>query len=73
MKYIHFPAFIIAFIIGLIFVRLSSSPTETVIVYPTPENAGTIEYKDKAGNCFIFKAKEFACPKTGMKKIPIQE
>tara|TARA_Y100000287_G_scaffold185518_1_gene188990 strand:+ start:4084 stop:4305 length:222 start_codon:yes stop_codon:yes gene_type:complete len=73
MKYIKLPIFLAAFVIGLIFVHLSAAPTETVLVYPTPENAGKIEYQDKAGNCFIYKAKEVTCPKTGMKVIPIQE
>lgn len=73
MKYIKLPVFLSAFVIGLIFVYLSAAPTETVLVYPTPENAGKIEYQDKAGNCFVYKAKEVTCPKTGMKVIPIQE
>ena len=52
MKYIKLPVFLAAFVIGLVFVYLSAAPTETVLVYPTPENAGKIEYQDKAGNCF---------------------
>jgi|UniRef100_A0A6C0LKY8 hypothetical protein len=73
MKYIKLPIFLAAFVIGLLFVYLSAAPTETVLVYPTPENAGKIEYRDKAGNCFSYKANEVTCPKTGMKVIPIQE
>ena len=73
MKYINFPVFIVSLVRGFIFVYLSAAPTETVLVYPTPENAGKIEYKDKAGTCFSFKAMEVSCPKTGMKVIPIQE
>ena len=73
MKYINFPVFIVSLVLGFIFVYLSAAPTETVLVYPTPENAGKIEYKDKAGTCFSFKAMEVSCPKTGMKVIPIQE
>lgn len=73
MKYINLPIFLVSLVLGFIFVYLSAAPTETVLVYPTPENAGQVEYKDKAGTCFSYKAMEVTCPKTGMKVIPIQE
>lgn len=73
MKYINLQVFLVSLVIGFIFIYLSATPTETVLVYPTPENAGKVEYKDKAGNCFSYKATEVKCPKTGMKVIPIQE
>lgn len=73
LKYINFPVFIISLCLGFVFVYLSKVETETVFVYPTPENAGKIEYKDRAGNCFVFKTRQVNCPKTGTKHIPIQE
>ena len=73
MKYINLQVFLVSLVIGFIFVYLSAVPTETVLVYPTPENAGRVEYKDRAGTCFSYKAMEVTCPKTGMKVIPIQE
>ena len=73
MKYINLPIFLLSLVIGFIFIYLSATPTETVLVYPTPENAGRVEYKDKAGTCFSYKAMEVKCPKVGMKVIPIQE
>ena len=73
MKYINLQVFLVSLVIGFIFIYLSATPTETVLVYPTPENAGKVEYKDKAGNCFSYKAMKVTCPKTGMKVIPIQE
>ena len=36
--------------------------TKTVYVYPTPENADIIQYRDKAENCFAVKQKEVECP-----------
>ena len=72
-KYINIPVFVVAFILGLLFVHLSDVPTEKIVVYPTPENAGTLEYADKAKNCFVFRQNKVECPKTGVKKIPIQE
>lgn len=73
MKSINWTVFIVSFLIGLVFIYVSSSPDEEVYVYPTPENAGTIEYKDKANNCFVYQAKKQACPKSDIKYIPIQE
>jgi len=73
LKYINIPVFLMSLGIGFIFVYLSKVETETVLVYPTPENAGTIEYKDRAGNCFVFQSHKKNCPKSGIKNIPIQE
>ena len=73
MKYINVPVFIVSVMLGLIFVYLSAVPTETVIVYPTPENAGKVEYRDKAGTCFAYRSVKVKCPRTGMKVITIQE
>ena len=72
LKYINFPIFIVAFIIGLIFVYLADVDSETVKVYPTPENAGVTQYKDKAGNCFIYRGTRVTCPTSGVKNIPVQ-
>ena len=43
-------------------------------VYPSPENAQILQYKDKADHCFSIEEKEVACPadKSKIKKIPIQ-
>jgi hypothetical protein len=74
-KYISIKVFLISLALGLLFVYLSS-PTPTIIyVYPTPDNVGRIDYKDKASNCFKFKANEVKCPSdTNMiKKIPVQK
>jgi len=56
MQSINWTVFIVSFLIGLVFIYLSSSPDEEVYVYPTPENAGTMEYKDKADNCFCLSS-----------------
>jgi len=73
MNYINILVFVVSFIIGLIFIQLSAPNTEMVFVYPTPENAGSVEYKDKVGNCYVFKSKSVKCPKDGVKQIPVQE
>ena len=72
IKFINVPVFISAFIVGLIFVYLADVRSEDVKVYPTPENAGNIQYKDKVGNCFVYGKSKVECPKSGAKTIPIQ-
>ena len=49
-KFIHFPIFIISFLIGIIFVFLASPDNKTVHVYPTPDNVDKIQYIDHAEN-----------------------
>lgn len=73
-KYISFKVFFLSLALGLLFVYLSQ-PTPTIIyVYPTPDNAGQITYKDQANNCFQFEASEVKCPanRSKVKKIPVQ-
>jgi len=75
LKYISFKVFLVSLSIGLLFAYLSA-PTPTIIhVYPTPDNASSIEYVDKANNCFKFDATEVKCPsnKDLIKNIPIQK
>ena len=70
---ISLPILFVSFLIGLVFVFISTEPKEIVVVYPTPDNVGSIEYLDKAGTCFEFEDKLVECPKDGGKIIPIQE
>ena len=62
-KFINFPVFLTSFIVGVIFIHLSSPATTTVFVYPTPDNIEHIEYIDKAGTCFQYKHTGIECPK----------
>jgi hypothetical protein len=73
-KFVHFPVFIISFLIGIIFVFLASPDNKTVHVYPTPDNVDKIQYIDHAENCYAFKSQKISCPqeKHAIKTIPLQ-
>ena len=68
---LHVALFIAAFVVGCVLVYFSPIEHKTVFVYPTPSNVKTLQYKEAAGSCFGFKAKEVEC--TGdAKSIPAQ-
>jgi len=73
-KFLSFKIFFISLAVGLLFAYLSSPDPTIIYVYPTPDNVGKVEYKDKADNCFQFEAIETKCPsdKSKVKTIPIQ-
>ena len=73
LRLINWPVLIGSFLLGIIFVHLSSEPNENIMVYPTPHNAGKIQYQDKAGVCYSYKTVDINCPKSGAKTIPLQE
>lgn len=74
-KFISLKIFLISMSIGLLFVYLSNPAPTIIYVYPTPDNVGHVEYKDKASNCFQFEAQEVTCPSDHslLKTIPIQK
>jgi hypothetical protein len=73
-KYINIPIFIISFAVGVFFVYVFMPDTRTVLVYPTPENVGLLQYKDATGACFQIKETLVECPASDSKisKIPAQ-
>ncbi len=52
-----------AFFIGIL-IAFVHKPDPTVIVkHPTPYNVDEVTYKDKAENCYAYKATSVECPK----------
>ena len=75
LKFISIKIFITSLAIGLLYVYLFNPDPTIIYVYPTPDNVGQVEYKDKANNCFQFEANEVSCPKdkSRIKTIPVQK
>jgi hypothetical protein len=74
LKFINVPVFILSLAIGLFMVYLSMSENRKILVYPTPENASLIQYKDSTGNCFEIVQSGIKCPTNDseISKIPAQ-
>ena len=62
-KFINVPVFIISLLIGLSVVSFAmNGEIRTIQVFPTPDNANLIQYKDNANICFEYKQQEVTCP-----------
>ena len=72
-RFISPTVFLISLAVGLLFVYLSAPSPDVELVYPTPANAGHVQYVDKAHVCHEFVAQKVKCPKTGAKSIPAQK
>ena len=71
MKFINLPYFIVALAIGLFLNYITNPESKVIYVYPTPENVGDLQFKDKADNCYQFKSTKVKCTDKA-KPIPIQ-
>jgi len=73
-KYVRFDIFILSLALGLFAVYITMPDRRKIYVYPTPENVGVLQYKDKTDTCFSFKQTEVACPKNEneISTVPIQ-
>ena len=62
-KFIHLPALILSFLIGLFAVFFSmSGDVRKVYIYPTPENIRLLQFKDNTDTCFEYTSSEVTCP-----------
>lgn len=62
---------LIGFVVGWSMVYLTNPDKRAVYVYPTIHNAGEIEYRDRAGVCYVYAADNVVCP-PNPNKIPLQ-
>jgi hypothetical protein len=60
---------------GLFLVYIWGPEMKEVYVFPTPENVGRVQYKDKADNCFTYRSAEVDCPtdETMISEVPVQQ
>jgi hypothetical protein len=61
-KYIDIRIFLISLSIGLFYIYIAEDYKKVIVMYPTPDNVKTTQYKDKSGNCFSYNLKEMKCP-----------
>ena len=54
-------AFLLAFVVGMIYVYLNVPKPKIVVKYPTPYNSNKLTYMGLSGDCYKFKAKQVAC------------
>jgi hypothetical protein len=73
-KYVRLDIFILSLAFGLFAVYITMPDTRKIYVYPTPENIGVLQYKDKTDTCFTFKQTEVSCPtnESEISKVPMQ-
>jgi hypothetical protein len=59
---LNFFYFILSFSIGLFVCYITNPQPEIILKFPSPTNAGKVTYKDKAGECYAYKAEKINCP-----------
>jgi hypothetical protein len=66
--------FWLSFGLGLVVVFVWGPDRPTAQVYPTPDNASTLQIQDVVGHCFVVDPVPVDCPSdpTARKQIPLQ-
>ena len=74
LKYINLYVFIISLAFGIFAVYITTPEKRKIVVYPTHENAGILQYKDKTNSCFSVIETEVKCPANDkdIAKVPVQ-
>ncbi len=61
-KIIDVRIFIISLALGLFYIYIMDEYKKVIIIYPTPDNIKTTQYKDKTDSCFSYNLNEISCP-----------
>jgi len=61
-RFLNMPLFLIALSVGLFVTYISGPDTNTIFVYPNPDNLDKINYRDHAEVCYKFSAQKVKCP-----------
>tara|TARA_E500000178_G_C16435109_1_gene493338 strand:+ start:240 stop:515 length:276 start_codon:yes stop_codon:yes gene_type:complete len=61
MKFVSISILFVSFVFGLFLTYLIGPETETIYVYPTPENIDNFIWQDKSNNCFTFEFQDTNC------------
>jgi hypothetical protein len=57
----NFVAFFIAFLLGILYVYLSTPKQKIIIKYPNPFNSNKIIYKNESDLCYTYQVEESKC------------
>ncbi len=74
LKYINVYVFLISLAFGIFAVYITAPEKRKIVVYPTHENSGILQYKDKTNSCFSVIEQEVKCPANDkdIAKVPVQ-
>ena len=61
IKHFLWMPFVCGIIVGIVGIYFIKPEATVVFKYPTPENVGTLTYKDKNNVCYKYSGKEVSC------------
>jgi hypothetical protein len=70
---LNFPAFIVAFAIGVLACYCIKPAPRLIIKHPTPFNAGKVVYHDRADTCYKYAADKVQCDGRKVSAHPVEE
>ena len=67
-------AFIISFVIGMLYCYYKKPPKRIIYRHPTPQNVDKVIYRDNKDDCYKYNMSEVDCPqnKELISDIPLQ-
>jgi hypothetical protein len=62
-----------AFLVGLVYVHFTVPPPTAVLKFPSPYNAGLVQYRDKGDACYMYRAEAVPCEKQSVAQPVIED